>query len=40
MPKKCRDVHGFFRLDNTNSLLLIAHSTLLPQAVVEARQSP
>ena len=40
MPKQRRDVHGFFRPDNTNNLLLIAHSTLLPQAVAEARQTP
>jgi hypothetical protein len=40
LPKKRRDVHGFFRPDNTNNLLPISHSTLLPQAVAEARQSP
>jgi hypothetical protein len=36
MPKKRRDVHGFFRPDNTNNLLLISLGTLLPQAVAEA----
>jgi hypothetical protein len=40
MPKKRRDVYGFFRPDNIDNGLLIAPSTLLPQAVAEARQSP
>jgi hypothetical protein len=40
MPKKRRDAHGFFRPDNTNNGLLIGPSTLLPQAVAEAQQTP